>query len=36
MRRVVTGHTSDGKSTIASDTEVDVIRFSQLRGSTSP
>jgi mannose-6-phosphate isomerase-like protein (cupin superfamily) len=33
MRRVVTGHTSDGKSTIASDTEVDVIRFSQLRGS---
>ena len=33
MRRVVTGHTEDGKSTIASDTEVDVIRFSQLRGS---
>ena len=33
MRLVVTGHTSDGKSTIASDTEVDVIRFSQLRGS---
>jgi quercetin dioxygenase-like cupin family protein len=25
MRRVVTGHTPDGKSTIASDTEVDTI-----------
>jgi len=25
IRRVVTGHTPDGKSTVASDTEVDAI-----------
>lgn len=28
MRRVVTGHTPDGKSTIVSDTELDVISIS--------
>ncbi|MBA7583548.1 hypothetical protein ES708_25493 [subsurface metagenome] len=32
MRRVVTGHTSDGKATLVSDTEVDAIRFSLLPG----
>ena len=32
MRRVVTGHTSDGKAAIASDTEVDAITITQLPG----
>ena len=30
MRRVVTGHTPDGKSTIASDTELDVISIAPI------
>jgi len=32
IRRVVTGHTSDGKSTVASDTEVDAITLTQIPG----
>ena len=30
IRRVVTGHTPDGKATVASDTEVDGFTFTQL------
>jgi mannose-6-phosphate isomerase-like protein (cupin superfamily) len=30
MRRVVTGHTPDGKSVVVSDTELDVISISQV------
>jgi len=33
IRRVVTGHTSDGKSIVASDTEVDEIAFPLTPGS---
>jgi hypothetical protein len=33
IRRVVTGHTPDGKSTVASDTEVDAITFALFPGS---
>ena len=33
IRRVVTGHTSDGKSTVASDTEVDAITVALVPGS---
>jgi mannose-6-phosphate isomerase-like protein (cupin superfamily) len=33
IRRVVTGHTPEGKSTIASDTEVDAIRVAMLPGT---
>jgi len=32
VRRVVTGHTSDGKATVASDTEVDAITLGFLPG----
>lgn len=32
VRRVVTGHTSDGKATVASDTEVDAITLGLLPG----
>ena len=32
MRRVVTGHTSDGKATIVSDTQVDAITSPVLSG----
>ena len=30
IRRVVTGHTPDGKATVASDTEVDGLVFTQI------
>jgi mannose-6-phosphate isomerase-like protein (cupin superfamily) len=33
VRRVVTGHTPDGKATVASDTEVDAITLSLLPGT---
>lgn len=33
VRRVVTGHTPDGKSTVASDTEVDAITLGLLPGT---
>ena len=33
MRRVVTGHMPDGKAIVVSDTEVDVIKFTQLPGT---
>jgi mannose-6-phosphate isomerase-like protein (cupin superfamily) len=33
MRRVVTGHTTDGKSTVASDTDVDAITAALLPGA---
>ena len=33
VRRVVTGHTADGKATVASDTEVDAISADLLRGA---
>ncbi len=33
IRRVVTGHTPDGKSTIASDTKVDAITVAMLPGT---
>jgi mannose-6-phosphate isomerase-like protein (cupin superfamily) len=32
VRRVVTGHTPDGKSTVASDTEVEEITITQIPG----
>ena len=32
IRRVVTGHTAEGKATVASDTEVDAITLDQLPG----
>lgn len=32
IRRVVTGHTSDGKATVASDTEVDAVAVALLPG----
>ena len=35
VRRVVTGHTPDGKSIIASDTEVDAIAIGELGSSTT-
>ena len=35
MRRVVTGHTSDGKATITSDTEIDAVTVALLPGSES-
>ena len=33
IRRVVTGHTPDGKATVASDTEVDAITIGMLPGT---
>jgi mannose-6-phosphate isomerase-like protein (cupin superfamily) len=33
IRRVVTGHTADGKATVASDTEVDPITIGMLPGA---
>jgi mannose-6-phosphate isomerase-like protein (cupin superfamily) len=33
IRRVVTGHTTDGKATVASDTEVDPITIGMLPGA---
>ena len=33
VRRVVTGHTPDGKSTVVSDSEVDAITVSSLPGA---
>jgi hypothetical protein len=33
VRRVVTGHTRDGKATVASDTEVDAITLGMLPGT---
>jgi hypothetical protein len=33
VRRVVTGHTRDGKATVASDTEVDAITLGLLPGT---
>ena len=33
VRRVVTGHTADGKATVASDTEVDAITLDLLPGA---
>jgi hypothetical protein len=35
VRRVVTGHTPDGKSIIASDTEVDAVPIGALGSSTT-
>ena len=32
MRRVVTGHSSDGKAIVASDTEVETVRVDLLPG----
>jgi len=33
VRRVVTGHTPDGESTVASDTEVDAITLDLMPGA---
>jgi len=33
IRRVVTGHTPDGKATVASDTHVDAITLGMLPGT---